>query len=76
MLVTMRTRGRKAESVFGELGSGDGYATGARHSRGVLENSGNLGVWALRRKREVAGAVERIRDDQGKASVRAPSFVR
>ena len=44
--------------------------------RGVLENNGDLGVRALRRKREVAGAVEGIRDDDGEASVCAPSLVR
>ena len=61
------TRRRQAKGVLGELGCSDGRATGARQSRGVLESSGTLAVRRLRRKREVAGAVDRIRDDLGDA---------
>ena len=67
---------RKPESVLGELGGGDRGATRARQGRGVLEGGGDLGVRALGRKREMAGAVERVRDDRCEASVRAPSLVR
>ena len=76
MAFAVGTRRRQAKGVFGELGRSDGRATRARHSCGVLENSGNLAVRRLRRQREVAGAVDRIRDDLGDASVRAPSLVR
>ena len=76
MPVAVGVRRRKPERVLGELGGGDRCPTGARQGRGILESTGDLAVRALRRKREVAGAVERIRDDQGEASVCAPSLVR
>ena len=76
MPVAVGARRREPKRVLGKLGGGDRCATGARQGRGVLESSGDLGVRALRRKREVAGAVERIRDDRGEASVCAPSLVR
>jgi len=76
MPVTVGARRRKPKRVLRELGGSDWCPTGARQGRGILENTGDLGVRALRRKREVAGTVERIRDDQGEASVCAPSLVR
>ena len=75
MPVGVSVRRRKPKRVLGELGGGDRCRAGARESRGVLENSGDLGVRALRRKREVVGAVERIRDNDGETSVCAPSLV-
>ena len=48
-----------------------------RQSRGVAREQRRLSrSGRLRRKREVAGAVDRIRDDLGDASVRAPPFAR
>ncbi len=76
MPVGVGVRRREPKRVLGELGGGDRCAAGAGEGRGVLEGTGDLGVRALRRKREVAGAVERIRDDEGEASVCAPSLVR
>ena len=57
-------RRRQPKRVLGELGGGDRRPAGAGEGRGVLESSGDRGVRALRRKREVAGAVEGIRDDR------------
>ena len=76
MPVAVAARRRQPKRVLGELGGGDRCATGARQSRGVLQDTGDLGVRAFRRKREVTGSVERVRDDEGDASMRAPSLVR
>jgi hypothetical protein len=67
---------REPKRVLRELGSCDRGAAGAGEGRRALEDNGDLGIRALRRKREVPGAVERIRDDQRQASVCTPSLVR
>ena len=76
MPLGLGVRRRQPKRVLGELGGGYRRATRARQGRSLLENSGDLGIRALGREREVAGAVERIRDDPGKASMCAPSLVR
>ena len=69
MPVAVGVRRREPERVLRERGRDDWCPTGARQGRGILERTGDLAVRALRRKREVAGTVERIRDDQGESPV-------
>ena len=76
MPLVVCVRRRQPQRLLGELGGRDRRPTSARQSSGVLQDTGDLGVWALRRQREMARAVERVRDDEGEACVCVPSLLR
>ena len=72
----MGVRRCKPKRVPGELGGSDGRPSRDGESRRLHEVGGDPGVRALCGEPEVAGAVERICDDLGEASVYAPSLAR
>ena len=70
-------RRRQAERVLGELGRGDARTAPRRQLCGLLQHRGDLFIGPVGGKREVPGALDRIIDRRGKASVSSsPLFVR
>jgi hypothetical protein len=76
MAVVVCSRRGQPECVLAELGSGDGRAACVCQVRGFLEGRGDFRVSALCGESEVAGAVERVLDNRGDASVRAAPLFR
>ena len=66
---------RQPKRVLGKLGGSDRGATGACEGRRVFDKKGDVHVGPLRGKREMAGSVKPIREDQRETFVCAPSLV-
>jgi hypothetical protein len=69
VLILGRVGRREAEGVLAELGRRADRPAGTGEGRSTLQGRGDLFVRCVRGKREVPGALDRIVDDRGEASM-------